>query len=154
MSRITFRSSVCLALQMTLVALFAKQSSAQTFTAPPAPSPGSTGNSLVINGNVTIDRLTLNVNFFPGNGVGVTVNSGTASLTNTTVNLGTSGGVKGLVANGPAATLTLGAGSSVNASGGGGGNFRGTSQRWKDFPDGRRVCEYARRWWFFSGASK
>ena len=42
---------------------------------------------------------------------------------NTTVNLGTSGGVKGLVANGPAATLTLGAGSSVNASGGGGGNF-------------------------------
>ena len=123
MSRITFRSSVCLALQMTLVALFAKQSSAQTFTAPPAPSPGSTGNSLVINGNVIIDRLTLNVNFFPGNGVGVTANSGTASLTNTTVNLGTSGGVKGLVANGPAATLTLGAGSSVNASGGGGGNF-------------------------------
>ena len=108
---------------MTLVALFAKQASAQSFTAPPAPSPGSTGNSLVINGNVTVDRLTLNVNFFPGNGVGVTVNSGTASLTNTTVNLGTSGGVKGLVANGPAATLTMGAGSSVNASGGGGGNF-------------------------------
>jgi len=26
----------------------------------------------VINGNVTVDRLTLNVNSFPGNGVGVT----------------------------------------------------------------------------------
>ena len=123
MSGMTFKSSAGLALQMILVALIAKQAGAQTFTAPPAPSPGSTGNSLVINGNVTIDRLTLNVNFFPGNGVGVTINSGTASLTNTTVNLGTSGGVKGLVANGPGATLTLGAGSSVNASGGGGGNI-------------------------------
>jgi hypothetical protein len=58
-----------------------------------------------------------------GRGIGVAATSGTASLTNTTVNLGSSGGVKGIVANGPGATLTLGAGSSVNASGGGGGNF-------------------------------
>lgn len=58
------------------------------FDCPPAPAPG-TYNSLVVNGNVDIDRVTLNVNFFPGNGTGVTVNSGTASLTNTTVNLGT-----------------------------------------------------------------
>lgn len=122
MSRTT-KSPVDFALQMALMGLITVRSDAQLFTAPLAPSPESTGNSLVINGNVAIDHLTLNVNFFPGNGVGVTVNSGNASLTNTTVNLGSSGGVKGLVANGPAAMLTLGAGSSVNASGGGGGNF-------------------------------
>src|SRR5260370_30224102 len=121
MSRMTLKSFVGLALQMAFTSLITVRSDAQLFTAPPAPPPGSTGNSLVINGNVVIDRLTLNVNFFPGNGVGVTVNSGTASLTNTTVNLGTSGGVKGLVANGPGATLTRGAGSYVNAPGGGAG---------------------------------
>ena len=123
MSRMKLKSSACLALQMTLMVLTAVRSDAQLLTAPPAPPPGSTGNSLVIAGNVDIDRLTLNVNFFPGNGIGVTANSGTARLTNTTINLGSSGGVKGIVANGPGATLTLGAGSSVNASGGGGGNF-------------------------------
>jgi hypothetical protein len=119
----TFKSSAGLALQMALMVLIAVRSGAQLLTAPPAPPPGSTGNSLVIDGNVDIDHLTLNVNFFPGNGIGVTATSGTASLTNTTINLGSSGGVKGIVANGPGATLALGAGSSVNASRGGGGNF-------------------------------
>jgi hypothetical protein len=90
-----------LVFQIILIGFAAPRSGAQTFTAPPAPPPGSTGNSLVINGNVAVDRLTVNVNFFPGNGVGVTVNSGTGNLTDTTVNLGSSGGVKGLVANGP-----------------------------------------------------
>jgi hypothetical protein len=118
----TFKSSAGLALQMALMVLIAVRSGAQLLTAPPAPPPGSTGNSLVIDGNVDIDHLTLNVNFFPGNGIGVTATSGTASLTNTTINLGSSGGVKGIVANGPGATLALGAGSSVNASRGGGGN--------------------------------
>jgi outer membrane autotransporter protein len=123
MSRLTLKSSDYIALLTTLMVSTAVRSGAQLLTAPPAPPPGSTANSLVIGGNVDIDRLTLNVNFFPGNGVGVTANSGTASLTNTTINLGSSGGVRGIVANGPGATVTLGAGSSVNASGGGGGNF-------------------------------
>ena len=123
MSRMTLKSFAGFALQITLMVLTAVRSGAQLLTAPPAPPPGSTGSSLVIAGNVDIDHLTLNVNFFPGNGVGVTTNSGTARLTNATINLGSSGGVKGIVANGPGATLTLGAGSSVNASGGGGGNF-------------------------------
>jgi hypothetical protein len=34
-----------------------------TFDCAPAPLPGLTANSLVITGNVIIDRLTLNVNF-------------------------------------------------------------------------------------------
>ena len=123
MSRLTLKSSEYIALLTTLMVSTAVRSGAQLLTAPPAPPPGSTANSLVIGGSVDIDRLTLNVNFFPGNGVGVTANSGTASLTNTTINLGSSGGVRGIVANGPGATVTLGAGSSVNASGGGGGNF-------------------------------
>ena len=120
MSRMTLKSSAFLAMQMTLMVLTAVRSGAQLLTAPPAPPPGSTANSLVIAGNVAIDHLTLNVNFFPGNGVGITINSGTATLTNTAINLGSSGGVNGIVANGPGVTLTLGAGSSVNASGGGG----------------------------------
>jgi outer membrane autotransporter protein len=123
MSRMTLKSSVFLVVQITFMLLAATRSGAQLLNAPPAPPSGSTANSLVISGNVAIDRLTLNVNFFPGNGVGVTINSGTATLTNTAINLGSSGGIKGLVANGPRATLTLGVGSSVNASGGGGGNF-------------------------------
>jgi outer membrane autotransporter protein len=123
MSRLTLKSSVCIVLQSACLVSTVVRSGAQLLTVPPAPPPGSTANSLVIAGNVDIDRLTLNVNFFPGNGVGVTANSGTARLTNTAINLGSSGGVRGIVANGPGATVTLGAGSSVNASGGGGGNF-------------------------------
>ena len=120
MSTLTFRF---IALHITLMVLIAARSGAQLFTAPPAPPQGSTGNSLVVNGDVDVNGATLNVNFFPGNGTGVTVNSGTATLTNTTVNLGTSGGVKGIVANGASATLILGAGSSVIAQPGGGGNI-------------------------------
>jgi outer membrane autotransporter protein len=123
MSGPTLKSSVCVALQLLFLVSTIVRSAAQLLVAPPAPLPGATANSLVIDGDVDVDRLTLNVNFFPGNGVGVTANSGTAGLTKTTINLGSSGGVRGIVANGPGATVTLGAGSLVNASGGGGGNF-------------------------------
>jgi hypothetical protein len=92
-SRLTLKSSVCITLQLTFLVSTVVRSGAQLLTAPPAPPPGSTANSLVVGGDVDIDRLTLNVNFFPGNGVGVTANSGTARLTNTTINLGSSGGV-------------------------------------------------------------
>ena len=122
MSRLALKLSTGLALWTAIMSLLTPPSvvQAQTFTAPPAPAPGSIGNSLVVNNDVTVNSLTLNVNFFPGNGVGVTVNNGTANLTNTAVDLGTSGGVKGLVANGPNSTLVFGAGSSVIAEGGGG----------------------------------
>jgi hypothetical protein len=78
----TLKWSACLRLQIALILLTAIRSEAQLLTAPPAPTPGSTANSLMIAGNVAIDRLTLNVNFFPGNGVGVTINAGSATLTN------------------------------------------------------------------------
>jgi outer membrane autotransporter protein len=120
MFRLALKLYMGFALRAAVISLPAIPLKAQLFTAPPAPASGSIGNSLVVTGNVTINNLTLNVNFYPGNGVGVTVNNGTATLTNTAIDLGTSGGVKGLVVNGPNSTLIFGAGSSVIAAGGGG----------------------------------
>lgn len=116
------------AIGLALLSLVSHQAAAQTLVVPPnvTPAPGSTFTTVTINagGNLTADGITIR----PGGGQGGVTDavggaSGIGVFTNTTIDLGTGGGVRGIVASGTGAVITMGAGSSVISQGGGGGNF-------------------------------
>jgi hypothetical protein len=94
-------------------------------TAPPATTQtGGTFSTVVITatGNLTGDGLKVN----PGGGqtavkaTATLPSTATGVLTNTQVNMGGNGGVTGLDANGTGATITLGTGSTISETDGGG----------------------------------
>ena len=98
--------------------------SAQLMSPPTMTQNGGTFNTVVITagGNLTGNNMTVN----PGGGqtgvkaTAITPATAIATLTNTTINLSNTGGVIGLDANGTGASITLGAGSTIPQTNGGG----------------------------------